>query len=447
MTTIDAAEEALHRFVKAAVAQDVPVLLGAILPEAMMAIMGLGLQNAGPLRSYEIVSRAQEDDRTVFTARFVADETFLLRLEWKEVGGVWKVAGAARAAEPVTAQLPAFERLIPPLDLSWLEAKSEWGIRPQIGRHGLTLEAINIGSYAEVPERSTHTTQRPRGSEPASGVPSMGYTILDKVEVWSPDSARLYEEAIQRRWRSATDIPWETIEPLPDDVEAAVCQLCTTLSERAFVANDAPAGWERHISYDFHEVKLYLATQIFDAARHVEVFRKRALVGGGGLGVQSPGQAIRMVLEAQSFHEMSLLLHLLLATQTLVILRAALSVAHNPAEERIFRLCAQDVARWLAYGIGRLRYLVARQPERVKEIHWYLNKGEGMLAYDDQRDVPFNEAMALLLGGGRDAMAAGAARWKQLKGRVVEEYLHRLESAGVTGRRARLDPRFAALAG
>ena len=443
MTTVDAAEGALHRFIAAATAQDIPTLLSTILPEALMGIMGLNLQSAGPLRSYEVLSRSEEDGTTVFTTRFVADETFLLRLEWKEVGGVWKVAGAARASEADAGRpVSAFAQIVPQLDLSWLQAKSEWGVRGTPGPHGLTLESINIGSYGDVPERSTHTTQRPRGAEAMPGVPSMGYTILDKTEVWSPVAAALYEEAIQRRWRPANDIPWDTLAPLPDDVEAAMCQLCTSLSERAFVANDAPAGWESQISYDFLEVKLYLATQIFDAGRHVEVFRKRALANGGGLGVQTPGQAIRAVLEAQSYSEMSLALHVLMSTQTLMMLRAAHSVAHSPAEALMFRLCQQDVGRWLTYGVSHLRYLVEQRPDRVPELHKYLDKAEGMLAFDDAKDVPLNEAMAVLLGGGRDGAAEGAARWRQLKMRMIEEYLRRLAAGGIPDRRGRLDQRW-----
>ena len=30
----------------------------------------------------------------------------------------------------------------------------------------------------------------------------------------------LYEEAVQRQWSSATDIPWDELRPLPDDDRA-----------------------------------------------------------------------------------------------------------------------------------------------------------------------------------------------------------------------------------
>jgi hypothetical protein len=258
-------------------------------------------------------------------------------------------------------------------------------------------------------------------------------------------AAALYEEAIQRRWRPSTDIPWETVTPLPDAIERAVCQVCTSLSERAFVANDAPAFWEHHIAYDFHEVKLYLATQIFDAARHVEVFRKRALVNGGGLGVQTPGQLIRLVLEAQSFSEMSLHLHITLATQTQMLLRVLASVAHNPAEAAIGAFAVQDVTRWLAYGMTHLKELLTAHPQRRAEFHKYLDKSEGLLAVDMERDTPLNEAMAILLGGSLENARAGAARWRAYQAQALREYLARLAWSGLDHRAGRLDPRLAAL--
>ena len=116
----------------------------------------------------------------------------------------------------------------------------------------------------------------------------------------------LYEEAIQRQWSSATDIPWETIEPLPDDIERAMCQMCTFLTEVEFIAGDAPGQWMPKINSEYHEVKLFLLTQINDEARHLDVFRKRALANGGGLLEESVnGPALRIILEAQDFTEMS----------------------------------------------------------------------------------------------------------------------------------------------
>ena len=36
--------------------------------------------------------------------------------------------------------------------------------------------------------------------------------------MWADCAADLYEEAIQRRWIPATEVPWDYLEELPEDV-------------------------------------------------------------------------------------------------------------------------------------------------------------------------------------------------------------------------------------
>ncbi|MCH7655855.1 MAG: ferritin-like domain-containing protein, partial [Chloroflexi bacterium] len=80
----------------------------------------------------------------------------------------------------------------------------------------------------------------------------------------------------------------------------------------------------------YHEVKNFLATGMFDAARHCEVFRKRALVNGGGLGLESKGDVNRMILESKGgWTETVLFLHLLRGTFTMTIYRYGDQFAHN----------------------------------------------------------------------------------------------------------------------
>jgi hypothetical protein len=117
------------------------------------------------------------------------------------------------------------------LDLSWMESTGERGFWAKPGRRGLTLEEINKGSYGNAPEYSTAATAALRGAAPRDGVPRIGYTIARKGDIWSENAAMLYEEAVQRQWSSATDIPWEELQPLPDDVERAYSQFCTFLTE------------------------------------------------------------------------------------------------------------------------------------------------------------------------------------------------------------------------
>src|SRR3989442_2969709 len=129
------------------------------------------------------------------------------------------------------------------LDLSWMKVPTEWGIRVRPGNRGLTVEMLNVGTYADVPDHWPYQTEMPRGAYPIPGVAPMGYTIYEKAELWADNAADLYEDAIQRRWRPATDIPWTTMEPLPDEIERAVGQLCTHFCERVLLSGDIIGSW------------------------------------------------------------------------------------------------------------------------------------------------------------------------------------------------------------
>jgi hypothetical protein len=178
-------------------------------------------------------------------------------------------------------------------DLKWMDANpAGWGHTATPGPAGLRLSDVETGHYANVPEHgSSHGSVAPRGCAVPAGTRSLGmYTLNEMSEVWAENAGILYDEAVVRQWNSVTDVPWHKLEKLPDDIERAVCQLCTNLVEVEFVAGDMPAKWLCRINHDFHEVKLFLASQTMDEARHLDVFRKRALANGGGLMVASPGQ-------------------------------------------------------------------------------------------------------------------------------------------------------------
>jgi len=73
------------------------------------------------------------------------------------------------------------------------------------------------------------------------------------------------------------------VETKDDDVERAMCQLCTFLTEVEFIAGDTLGQWVPRASNEHSETKLFLCSQIMDEVRHLDVFRERALANGGGL--------------------------------------------------------------------------------------------------------------------------------------------------------------------
>jgi hypothetical protein len=345
--------------------------------------------------------------------------------------------------EAIAEMASSGEMKMPGLSMSWARVDTERGIRAKPGKKGLTIDAINVGSYGEVPDLWPDQTMRPRGAHQDPGTMSMGYSIYSKSEVWADNLGELYEEAIQRRWGSANDIPWASIAPLPEDREQAMCQLCTELSEYNYAVILALGKWIREVSYGFHEVKLFLSTVLYDAGRHFEAFRKRALSNGGSLGVQGTGYRLIPIRDAQNYSEMASLVFLLNDSfvQSTYLLGAGL--AQSEAESKLFSLAAQDKARHLAYGVEHMRYLLEHSPERREEIYKYLLKGEHYLGRDHDEDAPTREALAILLGGGLREIGAGFRKLEEFRQRQVSAYLSRLEAAGLDQHAERLAPRLA----
>lgn len=328
----------------------------------------------------------------------------------------------------------------PAVDLSWLDLDQTWGMTAKAGKRGLTLDEVNVGPYGPPTEDSQELTFRARGAAKREGVPRMGYYQGTKANVWSDNATMLYEEAVQRQWSSATDIPWETLQPLPDDIERAFCQLCTFLTEVEFIAGDTPAQWLPKISNEHFETKLFLCSQIVDEGRHLDVFRKRALANGGGLLSGSPTTSLRTIINAKDFTEMSTIMHVQAEGFIQSMFRMGELIAQNDAEKRMFRLCAQDESRHLGFGVMHLKYVLENEPWRKEEIHSYLDESENADPETGTFGINVAESLIVLLGGGRKNSDEGFNKFMALRKRQVQEYIHRLTVAGLDDRVERMDP-------
>lgn len=335
----------------------------------------------------------------------------------------------------------------PGLDLSWLNLEEGWGNKVQPGRRGLTLEDImNLLSGGKAPDLAETSAMRVRGAHPDSRSPRHARQYRTKEDVWSESAALLYEEAMQRQWASAVDIPWDSIEELPTDLEMAMCTLCTFLTQVEFIAGDLPGRFLEQVPPEQFEAQLFLGTQVMDEARHEDVFRKRALVNGGGL--VDAGQGASQLLTADDFTEMTARLHLVGEGFVQTIFRMGELISNNEAEKKIFRLSAQDESRHLAFGVTHMKYLLEVHPERREELHHYLDLQEGALGAS-QASLAVNpatsEALAILAGGGIDHIDEGFEKLMVMRKRQVNEYMHRLEVIGLADRRERMAPAMRAL--
>lgn len=322
--------------------------------------------------------------------------------------------------------------------LSWMKDSLEWGTRAQPGKHGLTMRAINIGLYGEVPEESRDMSRRPRGAFAIPGVPATDlYAVNRKEELWSDNAVDLYEEAIQRRWDAQVDIPWDelergNLEPLPEEVELAMRQLCTELAQQASTETDVIGQWLHRMNYAYHEIKTFLATEMFDSGRHYAAFRRRALANGGSLGLESPGHMNRRLLESRAgWTETALYLYIVRGTLTLLIYRYGEAYARNWTDKILFRRCIEDKARHMAYGMAHLKYAV---DHRGSDYGLGLRRLMGGVELDlasEMKDPVLWEALAIIFGGGLSNIVAGMDVVKDLQQQYIEQYMARMQWIGV----------------
>jgi len=311
-------------------------------------------------------------------------------------------------------------------------------MRPVVGPQGLRLEDVDVDSYGDVPDHWPYRNDTPRGAFPSQNIGlAASYSIFDKVEVWSENVRVLYEDAIRDRWSSATDVPWETLKPYPEHLERAICQICTEMSEQAYVTVQVFSGWLEKISYGFHEVKNFLATLIYDNARHVEAFRKRALANGGGLGIESPGIYHRGPAASMVFTELVITTCIVRASFNMITVDTLKRTAKSEAERVLYSNIARDLQRHIDYGVGHLTYFVQRQPQLLGQLHAWLSRAEGLLVADQRFDQPFNEAMILLLGKNTEE---GRANYEDVRRQWVAYYLNRLADARIYDHMTRLVP-------
>jgi hypothetical protein len=323
--------------------------------------------------------------------------------------------------------------------LHWLNTDdAAWGRRAQPSARGLTYADINcVEPYGDVPAEATWRNFTARGSvrDPyAHELPTIDdYVVVERAGVWADNVLTLYEEAKARQWNASRDIPWSELTPLPEDLEKATCQLCTFLTEVEFVAGDFPAKWLWRIPQEFLEVKSFLATQIVDEARHQEVFRKRAIAGGGLLHA-APGSewAIKAILASPTHTMGTFLLNVLSEGLVLSIFRSGEMIAKTHVDKEIFRRCLQDEARHVAYGVMELKYYLDHSVDRARaleDMHRFADVGEPLClaAFTDPALV---EPVAVLLGGGLAHIDRGMDGIAHLWRLFIDEYLQRCARAG-----------------
>ncbi len=316
---------------------------------------------------------------------------------------------------------------------NFMRTKSERGVRAVPGEHGLGTPEINIGTYGQVPDVWPYENDTPLGSHPNMDSYAPGaYHIYNKYEVWAEGVDELYEEAIRERWIPATDLDWQNgLAELPEEVERAVCQLATIYSSHGLAEQKIIAKWFEAISYGFHDVKLFLGTQVYDAGHKVEALRKRALSNGGGLGQSPLGTLYRGWYGALKFSELVTALDVVYKSYEVTLFEAHRDFAKTDVEAKLFDLMARDSRRHLEYGKRHTLWYLQHAPRGSQNINFWLGRAEGALSVELRHSHVEREALVVLFADGLEKVSAGVEQLRKLREKQAADYISVLDELGI----------------
>jgi TusA-related sulfurtransferase len=279
----------------------------------------------------------------------------------------------------------------------------------------------------------------PIGAVPEKGAPRFDWRLHRRDEMWAPEIAVLAEQASGEQWDASHDIPWAAARDVPEVLERAVAQVMTFIAQNEYAALYVPSGFLPQMHPSYAEAVMWLSSHIHDEARHIEVFTKRALIGGyRGYALASTELSLHSLLAEHDFTNAALLLNVLGEGTFLDLLRFVERYAPDAATAAAARLAHRDERRHVHFGIAHVRHTLAADADQRAAL----------IQSAEQRAAQLTElSLSPLLTEGLTVMAAGSLRPAALSegaravGKLMRTMernrIRRLRSAGFDAREAR----------
>ena len=293
------------------------------------------------------------------------------------------------------------------------------------------LAASPFPAHADV-----HSGFAPRGAMVEPGGPAYPFALLERDRVAPPEVAQLYDQAVSGQWDATRDIPWAKIPKLPAALESAVGQVMTFLAENELSALYVPARFLPRIHPAYAETAMFLATQMADEARHIDVFLKRARARGGTLGVSSTttSRSLLSLLECEDWNESGFLLTALGEGTFIDLLRFIEVNAPDEVTAEIARRARADEARHVHFGLVHVRHALSCDPALYGRLEAAVRRRAAQLAGVGGVPAPIADALTIYAAHGDDppSVARGHEAFRGLLHEMHVGRMKRLEHAGFT---------------
>jgi hypothetical protein len=195
-----------------------------------------------------------------------------------------------------------------------------------------------------------------------------------------------------------------------------------------------PSRFVSQIHPAFAEVAMFLASQLADEARHIDVFLKRARIAGGGVGISSvtTSRSLLSLLETRDFTEATFLLSVLGEGTFLDLLSFIETWAPDEATSELTRRARIDESRHVHFGLSHVRWALSHDATLYSRLEASVRRRAATLAGVGGVPAPLQDALTLLAAGSEDpvAIARGHEAFRELLATMHSNRLKRLEHAG-----------------
>jgi TusA-related sulfurtransferase len=299
------------------------------------------------------------------------------------------------------------------------------------------------GVLAEVPLTKfadPFTGFAPRGARVEPGGPAYPFTLNQREFVAPPEVATLYDQAVAAQWDASRDIPWAKVKPLPEALTDSLVQIMTFLAENELSALYVPSRFMARIHPAFAEVTMFLALQLADEARHIDVFLRRARMCGRGLGISSvaTSRSLLSLLQTDDFTEAVFLLSVLGEGTFLDLLHFIERHAPDEPTAELTRRARNDESRHVHFGLAHVRYGLANNPTLYRRLEDAVQRRAATLHGVTGVPAPIQDALTVLAAGDTkpQSVARGHESFRELLETMHLNRIRRLEHAGFSPQQA-----------
>lgn len=298
-----------------------------------------------------------------------------------------------------------------------------------------------VAADEALPERADATTGfAPHGSVVEAGGPRYPFDLLERDRVAPPEVAELYEQAVAAQWSATRDIPWNTIPRHEPALELAVRQVMSFLAENELSALYVPSRFIARLHPAYVAVGMFLATQLQDESRHIDVFLRRAHATDASPAISSAttSRSLHSLLMIEDFTEASFLLSVLGEGTFLDLLAFVERFAPDEATAELARRARIDEARHVHFGMAHVRHALGHDETLYPRLEAAVRRRAATLAGSSGVPAPVQDALTIYAAGGSDPrrVARGHEAFRELLAAMDEGRVRRLRSAGFTAEQA-----------